>query len=286
MFLSAADEAFMHPAVNYALLSFSLGAVGYLGFDPRVFKQATTCPDAPKWWTAMDAEMSGLDRFSAFTWVLLSAVPAGVRIVSCKWVYKIKPEKYKARIVVRGDQQDLQVDDKVATYSPALKSITLRLLLALASYLGWSLWQMDVCNAFLPDDTPVYMDALKGYERPEQVICLRKALYGLKQSPRQWFDTLKAFLCSAPLSLRQCPVDACLFMLVVRDDVVLLVGIHVDDLVIVCVDSHLQWLRAALLSEFGMEDIGRPTCVLGMDTDLRSDGSIHLFQCSYMWLSL
>ena len=31
-----------------------------------------------------------------------------------------------------------------------------------------------------------------------------------------------------------------------------------------------------------MEDIGRPTCVLGMDIDLRSDGSIHLFQSSYI----
>ena len=157
----------MPPAVNYALLTYSLSAVGYLGFDPQSFKQATECPDAAKWWTAMDAEMSGLDRLCAFTWVLLSAVPAGARILSCKWVYKIKPEKYKARIVVRGDQQDL--DDKVATYSPTLKSITLRLLLALASYLGWSLWQMDVCNAFLnaplPDDTPVFMYSPKGYER-------------------------------------------------------------------------------------------------------------------------
>ena len=64
-------------------------------------------------------------------------------------------------------------------------------------------------------------------------------------------------------------------MLVVGDVVVLLVGIHVDDLVIVGVDSHLQWLRTALLREFTMEDIGRPTCVLGMDIDLRSDGSIY-----------
>ena len=182
-FLSAADEAFMPPAVNYALLAFSLSAVGYLGFDPQSFKQATACPEASKWWTAMDAEMSGLDRLSAFTWVLLSVVPAGVRILSCKWVYKVKPEKYKARIVVRGDQQDL--DDKVATYSPTLKYITRRLLLALASYLGWPLWQTDVCIAFLnvplpdPDDTPVFIHTPKGYERPEQVIRLRKALHGL-----------------------------------------------------------------------------------------------------------
>ena len=137
---------------------------------------------------------------------------------------------------------------------------------------------MDACNAPLLDDTPVFMYAPKGYERPEQVIRLRKALYGLKQSPCQWFDTLRSFLCSEsePLSLHQCPVDACLFMRVVGIVVVLLVGIHVDDLVLVGVDSHLQWLRNTLLREFKMEDIGRPMCVLGMDIDLRSDGSIHL----------
>ena len=71
-------------------------------------------------------------------------------------------------------------------------------------------------------------------------------------------------------------------MLMVGGVVVLLVGIHVDDLVMVGIDSHLQWLRAALLCEFKMEYIGRPTCVLVMDIDLHSDGSIHLFQCSYI----
>ena len=113
--------------------------------------------------------MSGLDCLSAFTWGLLSAVPAGVHILACKWVYKIKPVKHKAQIIVHGDQQDL--DGKVDTYSPILKAITLQLPLALASCRGWSLWQMDVCDAFLnaplPDDTPVFMYTPKGDERPK-----------------------------------------------------------------------------------------------------------------------
>ena len=45
-FLSASEEAFMPPTVNYALLTYSLNAVGYLGFDPQSFKQAAECPDA------------------------------------------------------------------------------------------------------------------------------------------------------------------------------------------------------------------------------------------------
>ena len=120
------------------------------------------------------------------------------------------------------------------------------------------------------------------HERPEQVIRLHNALYGLKQSPCQWVDILKSFLCSALLRLTQCPVDACLLMLVVGEVVVLLVGIHVDDLVLVGVDSHLQWLCSALLCEFKMEDIGCPTRVLGMDIDLCFGSSSRPFQCSYI----
>ena len=51
---------------------------------------------------------------------------------------------------------------------------------------------------------------------------------------------------------------------------------------IVSIDSHIQWLCAAFLQEFKMGDIGCPTWILDMDIDLRSDGSIHLFQRFYI----
>ena len=146
----------MPPAVNYALLAFCLSAVSHLGVDPQSFKQATVCPEAAKWLTVMDAEMFGLDRLFAFTWVLLSAVPTGVCILSCKWVYKIKPEKDKAWIVVCGDQQD--PDDKVATYSPVLKSIMLQLLFALASYFNGLVFLADGCLQCSFEHAPPGMD--------------------------------------------------------------------------------------------------------------------------------
>ena len=58
-----------------------------------------------------------------------------------------------------------------------LAGATLRLIPALASYLGWSLWQMGVCNAPLPaaDDPPVYMHTpnCKGYGRAGKILRLR-----------------------------------------------------------------------------------------------------------------
>ncbi len=77
---------------------------------------------------------------------LLAVVPEGVRVLPSRWVFKIKPDKFKAHICVRGDLQPLsQAGD---TFSPTLKFITVRLLFALAALYGFDLCQMDVCNAF------------------------------------------------------------------------------------------------------------------------------------------
>ena len=222
-----------------AMLAVAFGVSGYLGYEPTSYSDATTCSDKDKWHGAMDTEMEGMYRLNVFEYVPITSVAKYIKILTSKWVYKIKPDKHKARLCIQGCFQDL--DSMVSTFSPTLKSITLRLLIALAAYLGLDVQQMDVCNAFLnatlPDETPVYMHCVKGYEKPGFVIRLRKALYGLKQSPRQWFLTLKAYL--ERCGLVQCPLDACLFYLQIRKTVQLLVGIHVDDLLIVGVAEHV-----------------------------------------------
>ena len=86
------------------------------------------------------------------------------------------------------------------------------------------------------------MRCVDGYLYPGYVIKLRKALYGLKNSPREWYKTLRAHLLS--LNLVQCALDACLFMLVINSvtnsKTVLLVGCHVDDLIIGGVTVHVM----------------------------------------------
>ena len=142
----------------------------------------------------MDADMSAMDEKQVFKYVHRSSVPVGVKIISCRWVYKVKPDKRKARLVIRGF---MQTDDGLETFSPTLKMISLRLLAALAALLAWDIHQMDVCNAFLNaklTDPPVYMHCVQGYEQPGHVIQLNRALYGLKNSPHEWFLTLKGHL--------------------------------------------------------------------------------------------
>ena len=88
--------------------------------------------------------------------------------------------------------------------------VTLRLLVAIAAFLGWNLWQMDVCNAFLNAEltgAPVYMHCVQGYERPGYVIKLNRALYGLRNSPCEWYTTLTDHLIE--IGMQQSLLDAC-----------------------------------------------------------------------------
>lgn len=77
------------------------------------------------------------------------------------------------------------------TFSPVSKITTVRVLLALAASKSWTLWQMDVKNAFLHGELnrEIYMDQPQGIVNrvnPDYVFKLKKVLYGLKQAPRAW----------------------------------------------------------------------------------------------------
>jgi hypothetical protein len=66
---------------------------------------------------------------------------------------------------------------------------TVRLVVAVATYKGWTMHQLDVKSAFLngPLKEEVYVKQPPGFEikgQEQKVFKLKKALYGLKQAPR------------------------------------------------------------------------------------------------------
>ena len=81
-------------------------------------------------------------------------LPNGQRAIGTKWVFKIKRNadgsinKYKARLVAKGFRQKYGIDYK-ETFSPVIKYVTLRMMIAIAKYFGWPLDQLDVVTAFL-----------------------------------------------------------------------------------------------------------------------------------------
>lgn len=168
------------------------------------------------WKEAMDAKYMALMKNK--TWHLVPP-QKGRNIIDCKWVYKIKRksdgslDRYKARLVAKGFKQRYGIDYE-DTFSPVIKSTTIRVILSIAISRGWSLRQHDVQNAFLHGvlEEEVYMRQSPGYEDPSvpNYLCkLDKALYGLKIAPRAWYSRLSAKL--QALGFKSSKADTSLF---------------------------------------------------------------------------
>ena len=88
--------------IAYALISVS----EVLDEEPRDHKEVMRIQNKTEWMKAMDNEMKSLPDNN--TWELIKK-PIGARLVSCKWIFKVKEgiegvasKRYKARLVARG----------------------------------------------------------------------------------------------------------------------------------------------------------------------------------------
>ena len=166
---------------------------------PKIVAQAMR---DEKWRASMSSEYNA--QLDNHTFELVPP-PSNHRIIDTWWIHTIKYwpngdiRMYKSRWVARGFNQEYCID-YAETFSPMVKSLTIRLVLHLAVTNSWQLKQLDVNNAFLQVtlSDEVYVTQPPGFEdhdRPHHVCRLRKALYGLKQAPRAWYQELKTFLC-------------------------------------------------------------------------------------------
>nr|GEV52649.1 hypothetical protein [Tanacetum cinerariifolium] len=130
--------------------------------------------------------------------------PKGVRPIGTKWVLKNKKDergiviRNKARLVAQGHTQEEGINyDEV--FAPVARIEAIRLFLAFASFMGFTVYQMDVKSAFLYGtiDEEVYVMQPPGFQDPEfpaRVYKVEKAMYGLHQAPRAWYGTLSKYL--------------------------------------------------------------------------------------------
>jgi Reverse transcriptase (RNA-dependent DNA polymerase) len=104
----------------------------------------------------------------------LVAPPVGVKPIANKWVFKRKIDMdgymtvYKARLVAKSFKQILGVDYD-ETFSPVTMFKSIRMLLAIAAFHDYEIWQMNVKTGFLNGnmEEDVYMIQPTGFEDPK-----------------------------------------------------------------------------------------------------------------------
>ena len=108
-------------------------------------------------------------------WTLVD-LPEDRQAIDNKWIFKRKMETdssvtiYKARIVTKGFRQVQGVDyDESFSLVSMIKSV--RIMLAIAAFYDYEIWQMDVKTAFLNGflEEELYMMQPEGFVDPKGV---------------------------------------------------------------------------------------------------------------------
>ncbi|KAL0329204.1 UNVERIFIED_CONTAM: Retrovirus-related Pol polyprotein from transposon RE2 [Sesamum radiatum] len=145
-----------------------LGMTGQLENDPKTYGEAMSDINSGKWLEAMKSEMDSMSSNQVST---LVDRPKGVRPVGCtKWVYKRKigadggVTTFKARLVAKGYTQRPGVGFE-ETFSPLAMAKSIRIMLVIAAWYDYEIWQMDVKTAFLNGfvEEEIYMDQPEGF---------------------------------------------------------------------------------------------------------------------------
>ena len=161
--------------------------------EPASYQEAISSPDSDRWLEAMKSEMQSTHDNQV--WTLIDP-PNGLKTIGCKWVFKKTSDMdgnvhtFKARLVAKGFKKTHGVDYN-ETFSPVAMLKSIRILLAIAAYYNYEIWQMDVKTVFLNGKLleDVYMTQPEGFVNPEnvgKVSKLQRSIYGLKQTSRSW----------------------------------------------------------------------------------------------------
>ncbi|GJS51307.1 retrotransposon protein, putative, ty1-copia subclass [Tanacetum coccineum] len=261
--------------------------VGDLG-EPANYKAAMLDPDKVIWQGAMDEEMNSMKVNEV--WIEVDP-PPNAKVVRSKWLFKKKTDMdgevhtYKARLVAKGCTQTYGIDYE-ETFSPVADIRAIRILIAIAAYYDYEIWQMDVKTAFLNGrlDEDIYMEQPEGYVNPKypnRVCKLQRSIYGLKQASRQWnkrFDEeIKKF------GFTQNRDEPCVYRKASGSNVVFLI-LYVDDILIMGNNiPRLKEVKDYLGKCFSMKDLGEAAYILGIKIYRdRSKRLIGLSQSAYI----
>nr|GFA64265.1 retrotransposon protein, putative, Ty1-copia subclass [Tanacetum cinerariifolium] len=238
--------------------------------EPANYKVALLDPESKKWLDAINVEIQSMKDNDV--WVLVE-LPPNDRTIRSKWLFKKKTDMdgavyiFKARLVAKGFTQTYGVDYE-ETFSPVADFRAIRILIAIAAYYDYEIWQMDVKTAFLNGhlSQEVYMEQPEGFVNPK---------YPNHQASRQWNkrfdDEIKKF------GFTQNPDEPCVYIKASGSYIAILV-LYVDDILLmgtnipICEGSSAP-LLAATLPDIVLDE----ECLVDRDLDNSVMGEVHHF---------
>lgn len=281
--------------------------------DPVTCDEAMNSEDGANWQIAIEDEY--VAQILNGTWKITER-PQGKNIIGNRFVLRTKANnKRKARLVAKGCSQR-PGEDFSDTYSPVVRSSTIRMVAALAVEKDFEIHQMDFVTAYLNGnlDEDVYMEIpdyledvlqnlingeivgtcerksklakeiatkwMKSLQKCRNPICkLEKALYGLRQSGLKWYQKLSQKL--KEMGLEPSKLDPCLFL---SRNKSIMVTVYVDDLLIATNDKKLlNQIKKSLAETFEMKDLGKVSKYVGIEfkQDMKQ-GKITINQKEYI----
>lgn len=205
-------------------------------------------------------------------------------------------EKFKARLVAGGDQQDRSLYDDVSSPTAATSSVLVAA--AIAASEGRHVMVADIGGAFLnadldPTGVTVHMSLDKlmtellvkidpsyaEFVLPDgtSVVKLTKALYGTVEAAKLWYDSLSAQLIADGFVKN--PYDSCVYNKIGKSGKQTTIVLHVDDLLVTSEsDSDLGDFELFLRAVYKEVTIKRGTVLgyLGMLFDFTTPGEVRV----------
>jgi hypothetical protein len=207
--------------------------VADLPAEPKGWRSMLKHQYAAEWMTAATKEWQKLSEQGMFRFI--PANTAKETPLPLMWIFKYKAdskgylERFKARLVARGDLQFTEQD----TFAATLTTSVFRFLIAISAAYNLEIKQFDAVNAYGNTilKQPITVECAEGFAKEGYVMEAIRGLYGLKISANLWYHDLKATMIE--LGLNSVPGVNCLF----HNDW-LVVVFYVDDILIFFHQKH------------------------------------------------
>ena len=265
--------------------SNSIGSRG-IAENPKYIKLDNANTTSPE---NIDLWQPGIDRehdylFRNETWQLVNYEP-GMKVLPCKYVFKIKGKKPKDRLVALGCQKMYGVDYN-ESYSPVVALTMIRTILSVASSLDLELEQLDVVTTILSGKLheDLYMSILQGLNsdsNKNKVWKLRKSLHGLEQPPHQCYAKIHVVVVTK-LSLKSSQKNPCLYVRHTGSNT-RIIALCVDDLLIAGNSKfEIAEIIRELSKRFEIKDLGPARVMLGIEIKRkRNEKQLFISQSEY-----